>query len=90
MTIVDDERKKRDDIFRNDGMLEHKGMAWQSMLLTYLIDKRRRNIFPATTIAEYRSYLILKRPTTHQFHPSYLFLKKAACTFFFLLLLRVS
>lgn len=50
----DDEEKK------DDGMLEHKGMAWQSMLLTYLTDKRRRrrrNIFPATTIAEYLSIL---------------------------------
>lgn len=69
--MMDDEREKKDD-----GILEHKGMATRYAYLSYLIDqrRRRRNIFPATkTIAEYRSYLILKRPTIHQFHQSYLF-----------------
>lgn len=36
MMIVDDEEKK------DDGMLEHKGMAWQRGMLTYLTDKRSR------------------------------------------------
>lgn len=77
----DDEEKK------DDGMLEHKGMAKRYAYLSFTEKKKKKKKRYLLWLSIY--LILIKRPTIHQFHQSYLFFKRPR-GLFYLFVVRVS